>query len=143
MRANYLGAALLLASAACAFAQMPPEVEAEAIKTRLSGQTMMITWRDGGTLYGTFHQLYVAFCPSGAYLTQGGTSKTTVLGNEQRSSFSDRGKWSVATLGQAVVLTSRSVSGQVNAFPMHLLPDGRLWVGDGVTMLPQGPAPCR
>ena len=143
MRGTFLSTAFLLASAATALAQMPPEVEAEAVKVRLSGQRVLVTWRDGGTLYGTYHMIDVAFCASGAYFSQGGTSKTTVLGNEQRSSFSDQGKWSVATLGQAVVLTSRSISGQVNAFPMHVLPDGSLWAGNGVTVVSRGPAPCR
>jgi hypothetical protein len=117
--------------------------EAQAVKSLLSGQTMMVTYRDGGALYGTYYQIYVAFCPSGTYFTKGGSSRTTILNNEERHSFSDQGKWSVAPLGQVVVVQYRSASGQVTAFPVHLLSNGGLWAGNGITVVPQGPTPCK
>jgi hypothetical protein len=137
-----LGVALvvaILASAGLAQANS----EAAAVRSFLSGRTMMVTYRDGGPIYGTYHQIYVAFCPSGMYLSRGGSSRTTVLENEERHSFSDQGNWSVSELGSTVVVQYRSISGQVATFPVHLLPNGRIWAGNGITVIPQGPAPCR
>ena len=119
------------------------QTEALAVHSFLSGRIMMVTYRDEGPIYGTYHQLYVTFCPSGTYFSQGGSSRTTILENQERRSFSDQGTWSVMELGQMVVVRYRSVSGQVAAFPVHLLPNGGISAGNGITVIPQGPAPCR
>ena len=117
--------------------------EAETVRSLLSGRIMMVTYRDGGPIYGTHQQIYFSFCPSGSYFSQGGTSRTTILENQERPSFSDQGTWSVSDLGNLVVVQYRSVSGQVTAFLIHLLPNGRIWAGTGITVIPQGPALCR
>src|SRR6516164_10126545 len=116
--------------------------EAETVRSLLSGRTMMVTYRDGGPVYGTYQQIYVSFCPSGSYFSQGGSSRTTILENQERRSFSDQGTWSVSELGNLVAVQYRSVSGQVTAFLVHLLPNGRIWAGNGITVIPQGAAPC-
>jgi len=113
--------------------------EAETVRSLLSGRTMMVRFRDGGP--GTYQQ--VSFCPSGSYFSQGGSSRTTVLENQDHGSFSDQGTWSVSELGNLVVVQSRSVSGQVPELLVHLLPDGRIWAGTGISVTPIGPAPCR
>ena len=117
--------------------------EAETVRSLLSGRTMMVTYRDGGPINGTYQQISVSFCPSGSYFSQGGSSRTTILENQDRRSFSDQGTWSVSELGNLVEVQYRSVSGPVTAFLVHLLPDGRIWAGTGITVVPQGPAPCR
>jgi hypothetical protein len=116
--------------------------EAETVRSLLSGRTMMVTYRDGGPVYGTYQQIYVSFCPSGNYFSQGRSSRTTILENQERRSFSDQGTWSVSELGNLVAVQYRSVSGQVTAFLVHLLPNGRIWAGNGITVIPQGAAPC-
>ena len=116
--------------------------EAETVRSLLSGRTMMVTYRDGGSTYGTYQQIYVSFCPSGNYFSQGRSSRTTILENQERRSFSDQGTWSVSELGNLVAVQYRSVSGQVTAFLVHLLPNGRIWAGNGITVIPQGAAPC-
>ena len=117
--------------------------EAETVRSLLSGRTMMVTYRDGGPINGTYQQISVSFCPSGSYFSQGGSSRTTILENQDRRSFSDQGTWSVSELGNLVEVQYRSVSGPVTAFLVHLLPDGRIWAGTGITVVPQGPALCR
>ena len=117
--------------------------EAETVRSLLSGRTMMVTYRDGGPIYGTYQQISVSFCPSGSYFSQGGSSRTSILENQDRRSFSDQGTWSVSELGNLVEVQYRSVSGPVTAFLVHLLPDGRIWAGTGITVVPQGPALCR
>ena len=115
--------------------------EAETVRSLLSGRTMMVTYRDGGLVYATYQQIYVSFCPSGSYFSQGGSSRATE--NQERRSFSDQGTWSVSELGNLVEVQYRSVSGPVTAFLVHLFPDGRIWAGTEITVVPQGPAPCR
>jgi hypothetical protein len=117
--------------------------EAENVRSLLSGRTMMVTYRDGGPIYSTHQQIYVSFCPSGSFFSQGGSSRTTILEDQERRSFSDQGTWSVSELGNLVVVQSRSVSGQVTALLVHLLPNGRIWAGTGITLILQGPAPCK
>jgi hypothetical protein len=117
--------------------------EAETVRSLLNGRTMMVTYRDGGPIHSTYQQIYVSFCPSGSYFSQGGSSRSTILENQERRSFSDQGTWSVSELGNLVVVQYRSVSGQVTAFLVHLLPNGRIWAGTGITVIPQGPAPCK
>ena len=112
--------------------------EAETVRSLLSGRTMMFTYRDGCP--STYQQ--VSFCPSGSYLSQGGSSRTSVVENQERRSFSDQGTWSVSELGNLVAVQYRSISGQVTAFLVHLLPNGRIWAGNGITVIPQGAAPC-
>ena len=109
-----LGAALavVIASPKTGLAQS----EAETVRSLLSGRTMMITYRYGGPINGTYQQIYVSFCPSGSYFSQGGNSRTTVLENQERRSFSNQGTWSVSELENLVVVQYRSVSGQVTAF---------------------------
>jgi hypothetical protein len=116
--------------------------EAETVRSLLSGRTMMVTYRDGGSTSGIYQQIYISFCSSGSYFSQGGTSRTTILENQERHSFSDQGTWSVSELGNLVAVQYRSVSGQVTAFLVHLLPNGRIWAGTGITVIPQGPALC-
>ena len=116
--------------------------DADTVRSLLSGRTMLVTYRDGGPISGTYQQIYVSFCPSGSYFSQGGSSRTTILENQDRRSFSDQGTWSVSELGNLVVVRYRSLSGQVTAFLVHLLPDGRIWAGAGITVIPVGPATC-
>ena len=132
-----LGAALVVVIGA----SKPGLAQSEAVTVRslLSGRTMMFTYRDGCP--STYQQ--VSFCPSGSYLSQGGSSRTSVVENQERRSFSDQGTWSVSELGNLVVVQSRAVSGQLTALLVHLLPNGRIWAGTGITVIPQGPAPCR
>ena len=113
--------------------------DGDTVRSLLSGRTMMVTYRDGGP--STYQQ--VSFCPSGSYFSQGGSSRTTILENQERRSFSDQGTWSVSELGNLVVVEYRSLSGQVTGFLVHLLPNGRIWAGTGITVIPVGPAPCR
>ena len=115
--------------------------DAETVRSLLSGRTMMVTYRDGGPIYGTSQQ--VSFCPSGSYFSEGGSSGPTILENQDRRSFRDQGTWTVSELGKLVAMQYRSVSGQVTAFLVHLLPNGRIWAGTGITVSPVGPASCR
>jgi hypothetical protein len=121
----------------------PAPAQEQAVKRALSGRRMLVTYRDGGALYGTYHLLDVHFCASGNYMAFGQNRKTTVLNNTQASSFNDRGRWDVASFNGRTVLRSQSTSGQSNVFPVALLPSGGIWLGEGVSVVPRGAAGCR
>jgi hypothetical protein len=117
------------------------EWQQQAVKQALTGKHFLVTYREGGVIYGTYYLRDVYFCPS-RYRVQGQSQKQTVLGNTQVNSLNDSGTWDVATIAGRVALVSRSDSGQVNALPIALLPNGGIWLGDGVTVLSRGPALC-
>ena len=145
MRTSSSGAmlsALLLSTFVAAPASAQSEGQ-QAVKQALNGKHFLVTYREGGAVYGTYYFRDVYFCPSGLYLVQGQSRKETVMGNTQVYSLNDRGVWDVSTIAGRVVLRSRSQSGQVSALPISLLPDGGIWLGDGVTVVSRGLAPCQ
>ena len=126
-------AALLLSVTTAPLAAQGPQ-EA-AVRDFFNGQQMLVTYREGGALYGTFFALQVHFCRTGRYLTFGESRRHTVLDNEQVNRFTDEGTWEVTIRGQ-MVLRYLSVSGDV-------APNGRVTLGDGsITVVRQGLAQC-
>jgi hypothetical protein len=132
---------LLLLAATPAVSQT--DLNEQAARGFFRGQKLLVTYRDGGPLYGTFFFLNVHFCPSGRYMTSGQSRRHTVLDNEQISNFSDQGSWDITTIEGQLVLRYVSDSGQANAMPVHLLPNGRISVGEGASPVKQGVAQCR
>jgi hypothetical protein len=120
-----------------------PSSNEEAIKGFFSGQRLLVTYREGGAQYGTFFFLQVQFCRSGRYMTSGQSRRHTVLDNEQISNFTDEGSWDIATFQGQPVLRYLSVSGQANALPVRVLPNGSVSMGEGISLVKQGAAECR
>jgi hypothetical protein len=121
-------------------AQSPPEA---AVKDFFNGQQMLVTYREGGPLYGTFFTLQVHFCRSGRYLTFGESRRHTALDNEQVNRITDQGTWEVTTIREQMVLRYLSISGQPNMVAINLAPNGRVTLGDGsITVIRQGLAQC-
>jgi hypothetical protein len=134
---------LLLALCLATPARAQTEPNERNVRDLFAGQKMLVTWRDGGPLYGTFFTLQVHFCNSGRYMTFGESRRQTVLDNQQVSNLDDRGSWNVTTFQGQLVLRYLSDSGQANAVPVRVLPNGNIWVGEGVTVIRQGAAQCR
>ena len=120
-----------------------PAAQEQVVKQALSGKRMLVTYRDGGALYGTYYFLDVHFCASGSFMTYGQSRKTTVLDNTQVSNFNDRGRWDIATINGRMVLQSQSASSGTRIFPIALLPNGGISLGDGISVVSQGAALCR
>jgi len=121
-------------------AQGPPE---PAVRDFFNGQQMLVTYREGGPLYGTFFTLQVHFCRSGRYMTFGESRRHTVLDNEQVNRFTDEGTWEVTTIRGQMVLRYLSISGQPNMVAINVAPNGRVTLGDGsITVIRQGVAQC-
>ena len=134
--------ALLLAFSTTAptAAQGPPEA---TIREFFNGQQMLVTYREGGALYGTFFTLQVHFCRSGRYITFGESRRQTVLDNQQVNRFTDEGTWEVTTVRGQTVLRYLSISGQPNMVAINVAPNGRVTLGDGsITVIKQGVAQC-
>jgi hypothetical protein len=139
MTSVFLAAAIVLLLPLGASAQGPPEA---ALRDFFNGQQMLVTYREGGPLYGTFFTLEVHFCRSGRYVTFGESRRQTILDNEQVNRFSDEGTWEITTLRGQRVLKYVSVSGEPNLVAVNVAPNGRVWLGDGITVVRQGPARC-
>jgi hypothetical protein len=131
---------LSLSAVRPALSQVTPEEQ--TIKEFFSGQQMLVTYREGGSLYGTFFTLQVHFCRSGRYMTFGESRKHTVLDNEQVNTFSDEGTWEITTVRGQMVLKYVSVSGQPNTVPVRVL-NGRVSLGDGISVVRRGVAQCQ
>jgi hypothetical protein len=129
---------LLVTSSAAA---QSPEAN---VREFFNGQQMLVTYREGGPVYGTFFTLQVHFCRSGRYLTFGESRKHTVLDNEQVSRFSDQGTWTIESMQGRMVLKYISISGQPNIVAINVAPNGRVSLGDGgISVVRQGPAQCQ
>ena len=140
---KYLFSSAMFGALLCTLFATPAPAQEQDVKQALSGRRMLVTYRDGGPLYGTYYFLDIHFCASGSYMTFGQSRKTTVLDNTQNGSFNDRGRGEVASAGGRTILQSRSASGQASLFPIALLPGGGIWLGEGVSVVPRGAALCK
>jgi hypothetical protein len=108
-----------------------------------TGQKVLITYREGGSVYGTYFFLQIHYCRSGAYKLIGQSRKRTALENEQMNNWRDQGKWTVEVLGGQVGIRYMSVTGQTNFYPVNGSPQDDKWVAEGVSAIRQGPAQCQ
>ena len=99
--------------------------------------------REGGAVYGSHIFVDVHYCSNGQYILSGESRRQTVLDNWQVNRWEDSGRWAVLRVEGRVGVRATSRSGKVEFVAAELLPDGRLWVGDGVSVRLQGPAICR
>jgi hypothetical protein len=117
--------------------------DVQYIKKYLSGYEFQITYREGGSQYGTYYFLDVHFCSSGQYLSSSQSRKQTVLGNEQANSWNDSGTWDVVLVQGNPALHYRAASGAQDIVPLQVLPDGSIISLSGAFMQRLGKAQCR
>jgi hypothetical protein len=113
------------------------------LQNALSGQRLLVTYRDGGALYGTYYFLDVQFCRTGRYFTAAQSRKTTVMDNEQVNNWREIGTWDIISVQNQIVLRYVSLNGRTNFVPAHLLSGGDIWLGDGVSVQRRGATACR
>jgi hypothetical protein len=101
-----------------------------------------VSYREGGPAYGTHFFLDVHYCSSGQFILFGQSRRQTVLDNWQNNSWEDAGQWDVVRLQGRAGVRAVSRTGKVDFVPVEILPGGRLWAGEGVSVQPQGPARC-
>ena len=113
----------------------------EEVNNFFSNKKIQITYREGEAVYGTYYFLEIHYCPNG-YGLYGNTVKQTVLGNEQRSNWQEFGTWKVMTQNGLVGIYYLTTAGVQNFVPIYKLPNGNLFISEGITLLQQGPATC-
>jgi hypothetical protein len=122
--------------------QAQTDQQAQHVARYLSGQRTLVTYREGGSVYGTYVFLEIHFCASGEYLLSGQSRKQTVLGNEQVNNWSDSGRWDVMSSQGQVRLAYFSTSGRRDVVPVYLDHNGGIRT-DGASVQRQGRAQCR
>jgi hypothetical protein len=135
--------------AACAsFLIFTQDTSAQAIPTVaevnkfVSNNNILVTYREGEVVYGTYYFIEIHYCPSGYYGLYGKSVKKTVLGNEQISNWQEFGRWKVIRQNENVGVYYKTTTGQEKFFPIYRLPNGNLSLGEGTSIVRQGPAIC-
>lgn len=107
-----------------------------------NNQKILITYREGEVLYGTYYFLEVHYCPTGQYGLYGKSIKNTVLGNEQHNNWQEFGTWKAMKQNGQVGMYYATTAGAQNFIPVARLANGDLSVGEGYTIVKQGQAIC-
>jgi hypothetical protein len=144
MRRNYailIGLCIALFAAPSLYSQTRKDVR--YVKQYLSGYEFQITYREGGSLYGTYFFLDVHFCSSGKYVSASQSRKQTVLGNEQVNNWNDAGSWDVILVQGYPALQYIAASGAQDIVPMQILSDGSIRPLSCAFMQRLGKAQCR
>ena len=113
----------------------------EEVEQFFSGNKIMISYREGGAVYGTFYVLEIHYCPNG-YGLYGQSSKQTVLGNYQNNSWQEFGTWKIIEQQGYVGVYYSPQNKQPLFVPIYKAADGTLFINDSTTMISQGQAIC-
>ena len=135
--------ALITAFSSLGPAQAQSDPQLKAISQYLSGRRFLVTYREGGAAYGTHNFLDVHYCANGEFILFGKSERQTVMDNWQRNSWEDAGRWEVVRFQGRAGVRWVSRSGKIDFAAVEILPGGRLWAGEGVSVQPQGPARCK
>ena len=123
----------------------PPPVmdeQAQYLGQYLSGQQILVSYREGGAVYGTYYFTEIHFCSTGQYVLLGQSRKQTVLGNEQVNNWREEGSWEIIRSQGEVGILYQPASRSDYFVPVSVLPNGQLWVADGVSIQRQGRMQC-
>ena len=121
-------------------AQTTPSLE--EVQYFFNNQNILITYRQGEVIYGTYYFIEIHYCPSGQYGLYGSSVKKTVLGNEQRNNWQEFGTWRVVAQDGAVGLYYVNTSGEQQFVPIYKLYNGDMFISEGTTIVKQGQAIC-
>jgi hypothetical protein len=111
------------------------------LQQALTGRHVLISFRNGGAVYGTYTFLNTHYCASGRYVVYASTQKQSVLGGENTSSWEIHGTWQVTQQGGQTGVYYRDDQGGTEFLAMQLTPQG-VYLSEGVSFSPQGPAQC-
>jgi len=134
-----------LASALATTGLAQYDSQAQALRNDLAGQKLLVTYRQGGAVYGTYFFLNVNLCRSGNYVTYGKSKKQSAVSDYvyQTHGWTDQGKWDVAVFAGQLGVRYVSYSGQSNFVPVRVYPNGQIWAGNGTSVVRQGAAQCQ
>jgi hypothetical protein len=140
---NTIILALSIAFFSISYSYAQTDKDLQYVKRYLGGYEFQVTYREGGTLYGTYFFVDVHFCSSGQYLSAVQTRKQTVMGNEQVNNWNDSGNWDVVPYQGYATLRYLSASGAQDIVPMQILSDGTVRPLSGAFMQRRGKAQCK
>ena len=112
------------------------------VNNLINDSHLLVTYRDGEVIYGTYYFIEIHYCPSGKYGLYGKTVKQTVLGNEQRSNWQELGNWKVVEYNGNVGVYYKPYTAEERFVPVYRLQDGTLSIGEGISIVKQGKAIC-
>ena len=113
----------------------------EEVRNFFNNQNILISYREGEVIYGTYYFMEIHYCPTGQYGLYGNTVKKTVLGNEQRSNWQEFGTWQITSQNGLVGIYYATQTNQ-QFVPIYKLANGDFFVREGVSIVKQGPATC-
>ena len=107
-----------------------------------NNSNILITYREGEAVYGTYYFVEIHYCPQGQYGLYGNSVKKTVLGNEQRGNWQEYGNWKVIKQNGQVGMHSTNTYGVQNFTPLYKAADGSIMINQTTTIVKQGQAIC-
>ena len=122
-------------------AQENPTIE--ELHRFFNDQNLLITYREGEAVYGTYYFIEVHYCANGYYGLYGHTVKRTVMGNEQKSNWQEFGQWKVINRNGENGIFYAATNGKQQFYPLYKLPNGDIFIKEGVTIVNQGKAICQ
>lgn len=122
-------------------AQVNPSID--ELHNYFNNQQLLLTYREGEVLYGTYYFIEVHYCPNGYYGLYGNTVKQTVLGNEQRSNWQEFGTWKIINQNDINGILYNTTNGDQQFYPLYKLANGDLFISEGITVVNQGLAICQ
>jgi hypothetical protein len=134
--------AALLLSLLSAGSSAQTDPQGMAVKNFFSGRQILISYREGSPLRGTYFFLRVHFCESGAYRSFGESRKPIAFDHVQVSHWVDQGTWVVAAQEGELGVRCLSVSGQKTFVPVRSWPSRHPQNFNQIAVVPQGAAQC-
>ena len=123
------------------YAQVNPSIS--ELQHYFNNEQLLLTYREGEVLYGTYYFIEIHYCPNGYYGLYGNTIKKTVLGNEQRSNWQEYGTWKITNQQGVNGILYTTTLGHSRFYKLFKLSNGDLFVGHGITVVKKGRAICR
>ena len=122
-------------------AQVNPSID--ELHNYFNNQQLLLTYREGEVLYGTYYFIEIHYCANGRYGLYGNTVKRTVLGNEQKTNWQEYGSWKITNQDGINGIFYVATNGNQQFYPLHKLVNGDLFINEGVTIVKQGLAVCQ
>ena len=121
--------------------QVNPSVD--ELNNYFNNQRLLLTYREGEVLLGTYYFIEIHYCPNGYYGLYGNTVKRTVLGNEQKSNWQEYGTWKITNQNGINGIYYVANNGNQKFYPLYKLANGDLFISEGVTIVKKGLAICQ
>jgi len=121
--------------------QVNPSID--ELNNYFNNQKLLLTYREGEVLYGTYYFIEIHYCPNGYYGLYGNTIKRTVLGNEQKSNWQEYGTWKITKQGDINGIYYMANNGNQKFYPLYKLANGDLFISEGISIVNKGLAICQ